>query len=205
MDLATANTDVRFVVKDDAGFDRIAFAEVIVPNVVDPSYGDFHTKESVRSFAYTFMLNQFGWDREHDGIDLSDFVRIVESFIAREGDPDFIEGSWVVGIHIDDDDLWNAVLDGEINGFSYEAFVRTIPVMLSVYDNRIVYGSTEEDPRDGHSHQFLITLGKEGNVLFGGTAVVDGHSHAINRATYTEEVDGHSHRFNVIQGLPGGV
>ncbi len=191
---------IRLFTKDDQGYERLVFAEVLIPDSLN-TYGDFHTRESVREFAYGFMLNGFGIDMNHDNVDLSDEVHVVESFIARDNDPDFIPGSWVVGMHIDNDDLWRAVLRGDVNGYSYEAFVRKFDVELTVPDERIKYGETEPDPYDGHVHGFYVILDEEDRPLLGGTTVANSHSHTISDHTFTDKAYGHSHIFNYVEAI----
>jgi len=105
---------------------RVVIGAVYVPEQLD-THGDFMTAEEIRKGAYDYMrkadaLAQI--DTNHDNVRTGSYV--VESFISRKGDPDFkIEGTWVVGVHIPDDDVWEAVKRGEINGFSMEAEVQT--------------------------------------------------------------------------------
>ena len=102
---------IRLPQPDSDGFERIVFGEVLIPD--EPNvFGDFHTRQSVREFAYGFMLNGFGINHEHDTPDISDEVSIIESFIARDGDPTFIIGSWVLGVFVGKDEVWQAILDG---------------------------------------------------------------------------------------------
>lgn len=191
---------VRFFTKDDQGFERLVFAEVLIPDSLN-TYGDFHTRESVREFAYGFMSTGFGIDVDHDEEDISDSVHVVESFIAREEDPDFIPGSWVVGMYIEDDDLWQAVLRGDINGYSYDAFVRKFDIQVTVPDNRVHVGRTEPDIYDGHVHSFYVVLDDQDRPLLGGTTVANAHSHTISDHTFTDRMFGHSHIYNYVTSL----
>ena len=177
-------------------YERLAYGEVIVPEVPNV-YGDYHTRDSVREFAYGFMINGFKIDKDHDHLDRTGKVRIVETFIAREGDPDFTVGAWVVGIYVIDDDLWNDILTGEINGFSYEAWVESLKVELQVDVPFDVFGETLPAVGDGHVHSFYARLDETGRVVAGGTNEVDGHSHVLSSHTYTEldSEGGHRHRF----------
>jgi hypothetical protein len=191
-----------FIKKDDGGFERLVFAEVLIPEVPN-TYGDYHTRESVRQFAYGFAMSGYGIDVDHDNDDVSQSVYVVESFIARAGDPDFIEGAWVVGMHIKDDDLWQRILDGEINGYSYEALMYRHPIGLEVPDVHTRYGTTQPDVYDGHTHDFFVLLEENGQVMTGGTTVTDGHAHTISSHTFTDRVLGHSHIYNFVKGSGG--
>lgn len=184
-------------------FERIVWAEVLVPETPNVA-GDYWTHGAIAEAAYAFMRQGFGIDVEHDNADITGSVKVVESFIARAGDPDFIEGSWVIGMYIGDDALWQQVLDGEINGFSYEAIVQFLPMVFTYEESGVRVGTTEPDPYDGHTHQFLVIVDEVGRTEEGGTDAVNGHSHTISGSTVTDEAAGHTHRFNVVKGQ-GGV
>lgn len=195
---------IRLIQPDSDGFERIVFGEVLIPDTPNV-YGDFHTKQSVQEFAYGFMLNGFGINHEHDNPDISDEVSIVESFIARPGDPDFIVGSWVLGVFVGRDSVWQAVLNGEVNGFSYEAMVKFFELDLIVPHETTRYGVTEPALSDGHTHEYFVLLDQTGRVITGGTSFADGHSHTISQHTFTDEgdLDGHIHIINVVVGEDG--
>jgi hypothetical protein len=128
-------------------------------------------------------------------------VHVVESFIVRAGDTDFIEGSWVVAMRVEDDTLWQKILDNEINGYSYEATVNFLAgIFVDETDDGTRTGYTEPDPYDGHRHAFAVLVDANNRPLSGGTDEVDGHSHTISTHTVTDESDGHSHRFNLVTG-----
>lgn len=184
---------------DSNGYERLAFGAILVPDTLN-HYGDFHTKQSVRDFAYGFMLNGFRIDVGHDNVDVGDKVRVVESYLAKAGDPDFAEGTWVVGIHVLDDTIWQAILDGNLNGFSYEALVSALPVAVATAGHDHTTGSTYPDPFDGHTHEFVVMFDADGEIVGGGTDVVQNHSHKIGRYTYTERSaniggNNHAHRY----------
>lgn len=183
--------------RDADGWHRVVFGEVIIPDVPNV-YGDFHSRESVRQFAYGFMLNGFRFDLEHDNDDVSNEVKVVESFIARDNDPDFVAGSWVLGIQILNDDIWNRVISGELNGFSYEAMVRMFGVDLDGETSLFRRGMTQPSLTDGHQHAFYLVLDDEGRPIAGSTSVNDGHYHGIVRHTITESHAGHQHIYQIV-------
>lgn len=188
--------------KDEEGFERLAFAELLIPDTPNV-YGDYHTRKSVRDFAYGFMVGGFSIDVEHDNDDVTGRVYIVESFIAREGDPDFIEGAWVVGVYVPDDELWEAILDNKINGFSYEALVSAVRATVEIPEVRIHVGETEPDPFDGHTHYFTVYVDDDGRPIMGGTSYTNGHAHNISTHTSTDIAFEHSHIFNFKEGKDG--
>ena len=192
----------RLFMKDEEGYERVVFAEIIIPDAMNV-YGDLHTRESVKQFAYSFMINGFGIDIGHDNLDVSDTLAVVESFIARDGDPDFVPGAWVIGMYVGDDAAWAKVLNGDLNGFSYEAYVKALEVVVDVPVDIVRSGVTEPAIEDGHVHEYVAILDDDGRVIYGGTSESNGHHHEIRSHTTTEEEDDHLHIFNFVQGSGG--
>lgn len=188
---------VRVLQRDDGEFERVVMAEVLIPDIPNV-FGDIYTQDAIREFAYEFARKGYGIDVNHDNVDVSSDVCVVESFIARESDPDFIPGSWVVAMKIFSDEIWQSVLAGEINGYSFEALCSLQPVTIENFRNRQVVGVTEPDPFDGHTHSFIVILSPLNKPIAGSTGVTDGHSHRIAKHTVTEVDSGHSHRYQVI-------
>lgn len=199
--LKTGNSKV--VVRSEHEWERVCYAEILVPDIPNV-FGDINTRETIREFAYEFALQGYGIDVEHDNVDINGHGSVVvESFIARKNDPDFIEGSWVVGMKVLDDALWQQVLAGVINGFSFEAECSMFPVVFQNLANRQVVGVTEPDPLDGHTHSFLVILSPLNRPISGGTGNTNGHVHAIVTHTTTESSENlagkvHNHRYQVI-------
>lgn len=183
----------------EAGEQRIVWAEVYAPNIPD-SDGDFMDEETIMKMAYKFMkdMNLKKIDVQHKN-DLVDGACVVESFIAREGDPHFIAGSWVVGVQIDNDEVWGRVKKGEINGFSIEAMVQRSPAELEIELPPVLHGKTMKS--EDHEHEFFVTYDEEGNFKGGYTNDVNGHRHQIVKGTVTEATNGHTHRFSFVENL----
>jgi len=177
---------------------QLVWAEVYAPNIPD-AHGHYMSAEAIQKMAYQFMQKGAltNIDVEHNCVPSGAYV--VESFIARENDPDFIPGSWVLGVHVPDN-LWEQVKKGEINGFSFMGMgqLADTPVEMEVLD--LIKGETTES--DGHTHEFMVRYDESGNFLGGVTTPgPDGHSHLIKGGTRTEVVNGHSHRFSFVEGV----
>lgn len=188
---------IKLTTRSEAEWERVVFAEVLIPETPNV-YGDYMSREHVKAAAYAFLRHGFGIDIEHDNVDVSGAVNVVESFIVRPGDPDFIEGSWVIAMYIGDDQIWRDVLDNKINGFSYEALVQFLPAVLHEDDDLMRYGVTEASLEDGHTHDFFVMVDETNRPVLGGTSVTDGHSHTISIHTTTDETNGHTHRYNLV-------
>jgi hypothetical protein len=93
---------------------------VYEPDVKD-SDGDWMNAEEIEKMAYDFMRR-----KALDTIDTFHSREIVaafvcESYIARDSDPDgYAVGSWVVAIKIEDEDVWDQIVAGEICGLSLD-------------------------------------------------------------------------------------
>jgi len=187
------------VFKKDQPKQRIVWAEVYAPNRPD-SDGEFMDAETIRKMAYKFMsaMSLDKIDHQHSN-ELVDGARIVESFIARKGDEDFIEDAWVVGVHIPKDEDWAKVESGEWNGFSIEALVNKSVVDVSLEIPPTLTGKTIKT--EGHDHTFTVSYSDSGKFLGGKTDTVNGHFHVIKRGTVTEESDDHMHRFSHVENL----
>lgn len=184
---------------------QIVYAEVYAPLRPD-AHNDFATEDVIRKAAWDFMRNlrQDQVDHQHTN-ELVDSACIVESFIAREGDPLFIPGAWVVGIHIPNPEEWAKVENGTWNGLSMEAWLKKTEVEIEVDLPPVIYGTTAEpvfggdtyDPEDDHTHRIQVAYNEEGTFLGGRTEPhpVDGHWHRIYAGTITEVSQGHFHRF----------
>ncbi len=74
-------------------WEQIVFAEVLIPDTPN-TYGDVYTRQAIKEFAYEFARLGYGIDVQHNQNDITGTgAYVAESFIVREGDKDFIEGS----------------------------------------------------------------------------------------------------------------
>lgn len=179
---------------------QMVWGEAYAPGFPD-SQGDFMTAETVRNMAYGFMRKMAldavdtNHSREKNG------SVILESFIARDNDDTFIPGSWVIGVHIPDQGVWDLVKSGELNGFSIDGKGFRVEKTLEVEMPDTLTGDTST-AEDGHSHTFYVKFDAEGHFIGGQTsAAEDGHTHVISRGTCTDDAQGHSHRFSFVEGV----
>ena len=105
---------------------QLAYGIVYEPNVVD-THGEYMTADEIEKMAHRFLLakRNSAFDVMHDNIDQQ--AHVVESFIARAGDPDYPVGAWVAGVWVPNQTLWARIRKGEITGFSFEALVTKHP------------------------------------------------------------------------------
>lgn len=189
---------------------QIVWGEVYIPNLPD-SQGDFMTAPEIEKAAYRFMANQRldQIDRMHDGDVSVPEAQVVESFIARSCDDTFIEGAWVVGVHIRNPDVWDAVKRGEFNGFSLEGKATRTEKQFELDLPEEITGRTSVD--NEHDHGFAVRFGDQGQFLGGETSTDTDptappgalHSHGIQKGTVTERsgANPHTHRYSISEAI----
>ena len=183
---------------------QVVWGELYAPNRLDTD-NEFMSKQTLEDLQMTIAKSGFKLpvDLDHRNVSQND-AHIVECFIARKGDPDFIEGSLVVGLHIPNQALWNEVKHGRYNGFSIEALVNKQDREVEIEVPDVISGQTKET--DGHYHDFTANLDVvNGKVIFKSSETMpckkDGHVHKIQRRSATEFANGHNHKLSISEYL----
>jgi len=191
----------RIVIKSEE--ERLVYGEVYSPLHVDTDT-EAMTKDEIRRMAHRFLMSgrvnkiDVAHNKKESG------CLVAESFIAKKNDPDgFIEGSWVLGVYVLPDQLWEAVKKGELNGFSFGGPANKVPAEVIVEVVRKMEGETELSMDGGllppHKHDVVLSFSEDGRIIAGQTEQALGHSHEVLRATSTEETLEHSHRLVIIE------
>lgn len=172
---------------------RVVFGEVYAPFVLD-TWGELMLPEDVTKLAHRFMQMSLGGavDTMHDERPNGSFV--LESFIARENDPDYTTGAWVLGVKVIDENIWSAIRTGKLSGYSFQGLVKKLPAVIEIDVLKDNVGITEPGGSDDHVHLFLLELDDDGRVMAGRTTTDNGHSHLVMGGTATDPANGHSHR-----------
>ena len=100
---------------------RLCCGLVIEPEVED-TYGDIISAEEIEKAMIRFMERNPQIRVEHDP-DYAPKVAIIENWIEREGrliGEQFVKaGSWLMTVKVFDDDVWDMIKSGKLNGFSF--------------------------------------------------------------------------------------
>jgi DNA adenine methylase len=95
------------------------------------SQGDLYSADEVRQACHKFMEHYGVMGLQHK-INVSGQVKVLENWIARKDeqiDGQLVkEGTWLMGIRVVDDKLWERVKSGSLTGFSIGGFARRAPV-----------------------------------------------------------------------------
>lgn len=178
---------------------HLIFGEVYAPNRPD-AQGEYMTAPDIQKMAHEFI--RAGKMAQIDMMHGNKVVKgasVVESFVADETDTRFLPGSWVIGVHVPDADIWSSIKKGEINGFSMEALVTRHDMDVEMEIPPIVTGLTSK--QEGHEHKFFVVYDEKGQFKGGVTDSVQGHSHTIVAGTHTENASGHRHRFSSVDNV----
>jgi hypothetical protein len=175
---------------------QIVYGVVYEPWTLD-TYGDMMLPEDIEKMAHRY-LSDLRLDKTidvmHDNQPTNCYP--IESYVAKAGDPDYPEGSWVLGVRVVDPGLWADIKSGKINGYSFQATVKKRPVVVEIEYDPTAVGETGE--ANGHTHFYFVRLDENGVVEYGRTSQAeDGHWHEIKYGTATEQTNEHAHRIAI--------
>ena len=103
------------------------------------------SKDAVRRLMTKFMKNHAQNNFTTDHMDFAQGLTVVESWIVENVENDkanalglenFSEGSWIIGVKVDDDELWQSVKEGRWSGFSVEAFCDLEEITREIKNNK---------------------------------------------------------------------
>ncbi len=116
------------VQKSDDGELRLVTGVVMEPDEFD-AHGDITSSETIELAAYGYLYNSQVVGDQHSKVAPSD-VRVVESYIAPAdfmiGDQLVKKGSWVMTVHVVDDEMWEGVKSDKYTGFSIGGFAKKV-------------------------------------------------------------------------------
>jgi hypothetical protein len=116
----SAPARARFVKADDAIEERYVLGIVLEPETVD-AQADIYSADEVRSAAHKFLENYGQIGLQHAEI-VTGKIKILESYLAPAdfavGAQTVKRGTWLLGVRVVDDALWQSVKDGSYTGFS---------------------------------------------------------------------------------------
>ena len=177
----------------------LVYGEVYVPYRLDTD-NEYMTPEEIQKAAYAFMGNSEMGNVDTDHSFEKGKEVIVENYIAKDGDEEFIPGSWIAVGLVTDPERIQMVKDGKLNGWSMAGSADKIPRTVKVTALKSAPVETEMSTSEAHiphTHTFKIEFDEHGHVKPSKTEMNEGHAHTVIMTTATEPVNGHAHRFNV--------
>ncbi|TXH17455.1 MAG: hypothetical protein E6R03_03880 [Hyphomicrobiaceae bacterium] len=111
--------------------ERIVSGVVMEPLATDTQL-ETETHDTIRETCYNYMLNYRNVGLQHS-VYINDKVSILENYIVQAdftiGDQLIKAGTWMMTMKIHDDDIWAAVKDGRITGFSIGGRGVRVPIV----------------------------------------------------------------------------
>ncbi|MHB1843390.1 MAG: XkdF-like putative serine protease domain-containing protein, partial [Deltaproteobacteria bacterium] len=102
------------------GEERFVLGIVLEPETVD-AQNDVYSAAEVREAAHQFLEEYGNIGLMHRGL-VNDQVKILESYVAptefEMSGTKIKKGTWLLAVHVLDDELWAKVKDGAIGGYS---------------------------------------------------------------------------------------
>lgn len=100
--------------------ERFVLGVVLAPETTD-SQGDIYSADEVRKAAHDYMENAGALGKQHREI-VTGKLKILESYLAPADftveDETIAKGTWLMGIRVIDEDLWEGIKKGDFTGFS---------------------------------------------------------------------------------------
>jgi DNA adenine methylase len=129
METAAFSASGRLVKGIDPEDERFVLGIVLEPETVD-AQGDIYSAEEIRQAAHRFM-EEFGGLGLMHRLAVNDQVKVLESYLAPIdfdlGEVKVKKGTWLLGVRVLSDELWGAVKDGGLTGFSIGGHARKQP------------------------------------------------------------------------------
>jgi cation transport regulator ChaB len=111
--------EVRFLKAD--GEKRLVYGVVMEPNEID-SQGDMTSADEIEVACHEFMVQKQALDLNHEREIEKGEAAIVENYIAPQNlsfdQGTALAGSWIMVTKVFADDMWQAIKEGELTGYS---------------------------------------------------------------------------------------
>ncbi|WP_010174879.1 XkdF-like putative serine protease domain-containing protein [Bacillus coahuilensis] len=150
---------------------QIMTGAVLIPDEPD-SDGDVVSKERIESLAYEYMEKYQNSDLQHT---LNNVAKVVESYItpfpmtvkAYGKTIELPAGTWIMSVKVSDPEIWQAVLDGKLTGFSI------MGVRRSTLNDFSFKSATNEEISDLVNKSERTTLEDLGDFVITHVSIVD--------------------------------
>ena len=134
---------------------HLVYGAVLIPNKpiyrydTEEYYIQFPS-ETIEKLAHSYLQNDniYSFTQQHQTI--ADGVSIVESWVKTSEYDKSVElgldvpvGTWLVGAHVENEDIWSGIKSGEMRGFSVESFLNFNEIMLNKQDKEMTETNLE--------------------------------------------------------------
>lgn len=109
---------------------QLVYGIVLEPEVQD-SQGDIYSADEIESACHLYLENFQQVGHMHQTMLSSDTARVVESYVApvdfTMGGQAVKAGTWILVIHVLNEDLWAQIKGGELTGLSIGGWAQRVP------------------------------------------------------------------------------
>lgn len=110
-----------FEIVKAADEEQLVYGVVLVPDTED-AQGDVMSRPEIQKAAHFYMEHGHDTQVQHSDRSVAGRLNVVESYVAQEditlGETAVKAGSWVVGAHVPDDEIWADIKAGKLTAFS---------------------------------------------------------------------------------------
>lgn len=140
---------------------QMVYGIVYSPDEVD-SQGDYTDIEVIKQMSYDFMKNKNVENIDVDHTFKNEDAFVAESWLIKSPDslfPNEKEGSWAVGIKVNNPEIWNKIKNKEINGLSMAGIAETeeinkVKKKETIMDKILkLFGIVKEDTESTYSEE----------------------------------------------------
>lgn len=135
---------------------RIVMGAVLIPdfpiyrNQDDEEFYIQFSKDTIEQLAYKYMesnhIKDFTLQHEEDASNITvveSWIKTSENDKSKDYNIDVPIGTWLMAARINNDEVWEKVKSGEMNGFSIEAFVNLQEIKLNKLINDMALKNTK--------------------------------------------------------------
>ncbi|AIF45650.1 XkdF-like putative serine protease domain-containing protein [Virgibacillus sp. SK37] len=150
---------------------QIMTGAVLIPDEPDTD-GDVVTKSQIEALMYEYMEKYQNSDLQHS---LNNVAKVVESYLlpfpmtvkVYGKEVELPIGTWIMSVKVSDPDIWQAVLDGKLTGFSI------MGVRRSTLEDFSFKSATNEQLNDLVNKSERTTLAELGDFVITHVSIVD--------------------------------
>lgn len=125
---------------------RMLYGPALIPDihilrideVTQEEYYITHPRKEIEKCAHLFLKKNLHHNHTLEHLLPLQDLYVAESWLIEGGQDkatelgfDLPAGTWMIGVKVDDDEIWNEVKMGHVKGFSIEAFFKEIHTNLS--------------------------------------------------------------------------
>ena len=176
--------NIQFKDSDEAKKENTLLGVALIPdkkiyrNIEGDEFNIVFSKETIKKAAHTFLKKGYQHNSTVEHEDKIEGVSIVESWIVKDPEnntanaynlakEDIKEGTWIVKMKCDNEDIYNKAINGDIKGFSIDGLFSLEEVKLksSIEMSEKTLKETLKESLDGFKAEIKALFSKEVKLM----------------------------------------